>query len=181
VPRPAGLGSLELASTLAPPELQAAIGRYLHTRVGTAAELPVKSLEHAEAELIGTLATWLVRQHDGAGQGAVARVRVAQVAAWIDANLDEAISIGRLCEVAGVGDRALQKSFERWRGMSPMRFVAERRLEAARRLLSSGAPDADVTRVALNLGFLHVGRFAKAYRELFGEAPSETRRRAHGG
>jgi len=55
-----------------------------------------------------------------------------------------------------------------------MRFVAERRLAAARgRLLRAGRRD-DVTSVAVELGFGHVGRFAQLYRQAFGEAPSET-------
>jgi transcriptional regulator GlxA family with amidase domain len=81
--------------------------------------------------------------------------------------------------VAGVGQRALEKVFESRRGMSPLRFVTERRLAAAHRMLIRGAaPDEDVTRVALGLGFGHPGRFAALYRQAYGESPSQSLRRA---
>jgi AraC-like DNA-binding protein len=103
--------------------------------------------------------------------------RLAAVEAWIDAHLEEPITLGRLCEIAGVRERALQKAFELRRGLSPMRFVVERRLAAARRLLESAGPGDGVTGVATRLGF-HLGRFAGLYREVFGEAPSQTLARA---
>jgi AraC-like DNA-binding protein len=66
--------------------------------------------------------------------------------------------------------------------MSPMRFVTERRLAAAQARLATAGAARDVTEVAAELGFSHLGRFAIAYREVFGESPSQTlrrRRRAH--
>jgi len=62
--------------------------------------------------------------------------------------------------------------------MSPMRYVAERRLAAARRLLTCADASDDVTHVAVRLGFGHVGRFAALYRQAFGESPSQSLRRA---
>lgn len=56
-------------------------------------------------------------------------------------------------------------------------FVVERRLVAARRLLESAGADGTVTDVAMCLGF-HFGRFAGQYRDVFGEAPSQTLARA---
>jgi transcriptional regulator GlxA family with amidase domain len=103
---------------------------------------------------------------------------MADLEAWIEANLEAPISIGRLCAVAGVGERALQKSFESRRGMSPMRFVAERRLAEAHRQLTQAHPRDDVTHVAMRLGFHHTGRFAALYRQAFGESPSQSLRRA---
>jgi transcriptional regulator GlxA family with amidase domain len=108
---------------------------------------------------------------------AIAASRLAAIEAWVDAHLEEPITLGRLCEIAGVGERALQKAFESRRGMSPMRFVVERRLAAARRLLEHADPDVTVTDVATRLGF-HLGRFAGLYREVFGETPSQTLARA---
>lgn len=68
--------------------------------------------------------------------------------------------------------------FQSRRGMSPLRFVTERRLAAAQRSLSAATQRDDVTRVALGLGFNHAGRFSALYRQTFGELPSETLKRA---
>jgi AraC-like DNA-binding protein len=45
-------------------------------------------------------------------------------------------------------------------------------------LIRGAAPDEDVTRVALGLGFGHPGRFAALYRQAYGESPSQSLRRA---
>jgi AraC-like DNA-binding protein len=146
------------------------------TAVDSAAADGVPS-PHAEARLVALLADVLLAGSAVEYAPALAASRLAAVEAWIDAHLEEPITIGRLCEVAGVGERALQKAFESRRGLSPMRFVVERRLAAARRLLESASPDDAVTDVAMRLGF-HLGRFAGLYRDVFGEAPSQTLARA---
>ncbi len=155
--------------------LMAAIETYLQA-AGRAAG--PADLDDAEAQLLGVLAG-LLRDESAAVRGTeVAASRIADLEAWIEANLEAPISIGRLCAVAGVGERALQKSFESRRGMSPMRFVAERRLAEAHRQLTQAHPRDDVTHVAMRLGFHHTGRFAALYRQAFGESPSQSLRRA---
>ena len=132
-------------------------------------------LTRAEADLASLVADLQLAQAPPLRPGAVDARRLAQVEAWIDSHLGEAITLGRLCQVAGVGARCLQKGFEARRGMSPMRFVAERRLVEAHRRLSAAEPAPSVKVVALDLGFHHLGRFAESYRQLIGEAPSATR------
>jgi AraC-like DNA-binding protein len=131
----------------------------------------------SEARLVSAVADTLLRESAVARARATPTQRITGLETWIEAHLHEPITIGRLCAVAGVGERSLQKSFVSRRGMSPMRFVTERRLAAARRQLMT-ANGRDVTSVALQLGFCHVGRFAQLYRQAFGEAPSESLRQA---
>lgn len=132
----------------------------------------------AEARLLGAVADLLLRESAVVQARAMPTQRIADLEAWIEAHLYEPLTVGRLCAVAGVGERSLQKSFESRRGMSPMRFVVERRLATAQRLLMDAAGAHDVTSVAVRLGFGHIGRFAQLYRTAFGETPSLTRRRA---
>lgn len=133
---------------------------------------------HAEARLIAAVADLLLAAPAVVRTQEVASARIAKLEEWIEAHLDQPLTLGRLCLAAGVGERALQKAFESRRGMSPMRYVAERRLAAARRLLTEADPNHDVTRIAVSLGFSHTGRFAVLYRQAFGETPSQTLRRA---
>jgi AraC-like DNA-binding protein len=137
-----------------------------------------RASEHAEAGLVAAVADLLLAQSAAVPVQAAATARIAQVEEWIEANLERPITSGQLCQVANVGQRALEKIFESRRGMSPMRFVTERRLAAALRALSRGTPDEDVTRVALGLGFGHMGRFAALYLRVYGESPSQTLARA---
>jgi AraC-like DNA-binding protein len=97
--------------------------------------------------------------------------------AWIDSNLPGPISLESLAGRFGVTGRWLQKCFlARW-GLTPMDYVAARRLELARSCLMSPERPS-VTSAAIRCGFGHLGRFAGLYRETYGESPSETAARA---
>jgi AraC-like DNA-binding protein len=132
---------------------------------------------HGDSRLVSAMADLLLREAAVARAQPVTSARLTRLEDWIETHLDEPITVGRLCKVAGVGERSLQKAFEARRGMSPMRYVTERRLSEARRRLERGTDTDDVTRVAVGLGFHHIGRFARGYREAFGETPSQTRAR----
>jgi AraC-like DNA-binding protein len=132
----------------------------------------------AEMRLTSMLADLLLEGGAAIRGYEVAAARIAKVEGWIEANLEAPISIGQMCAVAGVGERALQKAFALRRGMSPMRFVVERRLAHARGLLEQGRGPENVTQIAIRFGFGHAGRFAIAYGEAFGQSPSQTLRRS---
>jgi AraC family ethanolamine operon transcriptional activator len=75
----------------------------------------------------------------------------------------------------GVTPRFVNRCFDAVYGISAHRYLRARRLaEARRRLMAAGGGSLLVKQVALDLGFWHFGRFAIAYRELFGDTPSET-------
>jgi AraC-like DNA-binding protein len=61
-----------------------------------------------------------------------------------------------------------------------MRFVCERRLAAAHRRISNAESGDSITAIATSLGFTHLGRFSLAFRETFGESPSQTWLRRQG-
>ncbi len=99
---------------------------------------------------------------------------VRRIEEFIEAHWQEPISIDRLAAEAGVSTRAIFRAFERSRGYSPMAFAKAIRLQRAREMLTSGAPGVSVTAAALKSNFASPSRFAKDYREAFGELPSET-------
>ncbi len=74
--------------------------------------------------------------------------------------------------------RALFSAFRQYRDCTPMQFLAERRLQAARQALTSPYPGDTVTSIAYSCGFSHLGRFSDTYRKRFGGTPSETLREA---
>ena len=90
------------------------------------------------------------------------------------ARAHEAISIEDVAKEMGVSVRALQASFQRHLGCSPLQYLLKCRLQLARtRLLSPAATDT-VSTIALDCGFLNLGRFASRYRKAYGEPPSAT-------
>jgi AraC family ethanolamine operon transcriptional activator len=72
----------------------------------------------------------------------------------------------------GVSVRTMHDAVQRYRGMSLHRYLRLRRLWLVRRRLVAGADSVKAS--ALAFGFWHLSDFAHAYREQFGEMPSET-------
>jgi AraC-like DNA-binding protein len=84
-------------------------------------------------------------------------------------------SIADLCKAANVGATKLHVCFNEVYGAPPIAYLQAKRITQARSMiLSSEVASPSVKDVALSLGFTHSGRFAKRYRSLFGELPSET-------
>jgi AraC-like DNA-binding protein len=138
------------------------------------AAAPPGAIASAEQDAAAWLADIIVGR---SGRAAVAECtvqRIERLERWVDANLHEEITLDRLCAVAGTCGRALQKSVMALRGVSPMEWVYARRLAACRSRLLQGPPRLAVSRVALDCGIAHQGRFSAAYREAYGELPSAT-------
>lgn len=86
------------------------------------------------------------------------------------------VSLPDVCECAAVSARSLSRGFSERIGLSTKQYIVATRLAAARRRLRQTGQD--VTEVACAGGFWHLGRFARDYRNMFGEKPSETAGRA---
>jgi AraC-like DNA-binding protein len=87
------------------------------------------------------------------------------------------LTIADLCHMAGVGKSRLHQAFSEIYGISPGTYLYQLRLTSIReKLLSEEAPPRSVKDVAIQHGFLSSGQFARAYRNMFGELPSQTLR-----
>ena len=74
----------------------------------------------------------------------------------------------------GVSPRFVNHCFDAVYGISVQRYLRLRRLAEARQRLMAGGAGLLVKQVALDFGFWHFGRFARAYQAQFGEMPSQT-------
>jgi AraC-like DNA-binding protein len=89
------------------------------------------------------------------------------------------LNLPALCSAIGVPERTLRACSSEFLGVSPTRYHLLRRLNGARSALLSADPEtASVTEIAHKHQFLELGRFAVAYRAVFGEIPSSTLRRS---
>ncbi|MDT3720794.1 helix-turn-helix domain-containing protein [Pseudomonas oryzihabitans] len=93
---------------------------------------------------------------------------------YLESHARENPSLECLEQVAGVSRAKLYASFRRYHGQPPMAYLKRLRLEGVRRLLLARREGANVSRIALDWGFEHLGRFASDYRQTFGETPSQT-------
>jgi AraC-like DNA-binding protein len=121
------------------------------------------------ADCAGITTTTGGRRHDAI---------VARFEDFLAANPDRPLYLTEICAALGVAERTLRASCEEHLGMGPIRFLNLRRMHLAHRALLRADPSGStVTRIVTNHGFWELGRFSVAYRELFGESPSETLRR----
>lgn len=98
---------------------------------------------------------------------------------FMESRLADPISLSDICEVVRISPRTLRYSFEEVLGVSPTRYLLVRRLNQVRQELSACSNHhVMIEEVAVRWGFWHMGRFARFYRQSFGERPSDTRRRA---
>ncbi len=87
------------------------------------------------------------------------------------------IHISELSEVFGVHRRRLHRAFMDVLGIPPITFLRRKRLGDVHAALSEGRPDVMIKAVAIEHGFLELGKFAGEYQKLFGEKPSQTLKR----
>lgn len=88
-----------------------------------------------------------------------------------------AMSVLDLCARLRVSRRTLQASFQSEAGIGPLEYQRNLRLNAVRRRLGQTTAQAlPVGDAAAEMGFFHLSHFARHYRELFGELPSDTLR-----
>jgi AraC-like DNA-binding protein len=138
---------------------------------------PARALEQA---LIHALMSCLAGE--GPKEDAAARRRGGQIVAKLEAMLHATpnlpLHLPEICLALGVSERTLQTHCMAQLGVAPIRYLQLRRLHMARRLLrETESGQGSVTEIATRCGFWELGRFAVAYRRLFGETPSATLRR----
>ena len=100
---------------------------------------------------------------------------VRDAEAFLHAHLDRPLHRDDLCAALGVSRRKLHDAFVSTVGLTPPAYLKTRRLTLVRRALKAAPPERSLVKsIALAHGFWHLGYFAKDYRALFGELPSET-------
>jgi AraC-like DNA-binding protein len=88
------------------------------------------------------------------------------------------LQVTDLCRAAGVSERTLQNAFMEVMGLTPVAYLIRVRLHRVRQaLLAATQGSTTVSIEALNWGFWHFGEFSRAYKNCFGELPSDTLKR----
>ena len=90
---------------------------------------------------------------------------------YIERHITEIENVEALCKALHVSRAWLYREFDQALGISPKRYINQRRLQIARHLLQLGE---DATKVAFRCGFRDYTAFYRAYRTYFGAAPKQT-------
>lgn len=130
--------------------------------------------------LAQSMAAHLLRQH-GHHPAARARApaqapagRLQRLCDYIEAHLEERLSLDDLAAAAGLHPVYLARLFRRSFGVPPHQYIQQRRVERAKRLLLS--TDQPLTEIALACGFASPSHFSTSFRRLVGCSPSAFRK-----
>ena len=116
------------------------------------------------------------RREDNAARQGHQRI-MRRFSTVLEENPDRALHLPELCALIGVTERTLRRCCHEQLGVGPKRYLLLRRMHLARRALRDADTAAvTVTSIAARFGFWDFGRFASAYKSLFGESPSLTLR-----
>ena len=99
--------------------------------------------------------------------------RLRHVIDYVDAHLDQDLTLAELAAVAGFSPSHFKALFRQATGTPVHRFVLERRVERARLRLLEGRHS--ITEIALDCGFAHPSHMARWMRRLLGLSPSQIR------
>lgn len=102
--------------------------------------------------------------------------RLARVIEFVEARLDDEISLGDMAAVAGLSPFHFSRVFKLATGETPYQFIGSRRLERARDLLAMS--DVPLAELALNCGFSSQSHFTAAFTQAVGLSPGRYRKRA---
>ena len=103
---------------------------------------------------------------------------VADSLDWALRHLAHPITVAQLAEVARMSSRSYMRHFQRTTGTSPLRWLVNQRLAAARALLETG--DAPIEQVGAAVGFADPATFRHHFTRAIGTAPSAYRRTFRG-
>ena len=133
-------------------------------------KLPVRA---ADGTVVGVAGIRRLHDHAGAAPGEYARLTPA--VEHVLERFADPVSVDELAGLVGLSVSQFQREFRRLFGMAPRDYVAEVRIQAARRALETTA--APLSQVALECGFYDQSYFVKRFKAATGMRPLEYRRR----
>jgi AraC-like DNA-binding protein len=162
--------SISVAPRRRLPLLVSRLARQQATLSGSAADFWKRSIVDA---LTATILHSLPPDTRGPLPSAMQLVR--NVENYLDAAGLRPVHVSEICAHFSVSRRSLHRAFYDVLGLGPLTFLRHKRLCAVHSALRDSDPAATtVAEVAMQKGFLELGRFSHYYHSLFGEYPSET-------
>ncbi|NES66230.1 MAG: helix-turn-helix transcriptional regulator, partial [Okeania sp. SIO2D1] len=100
---------------------------------------------------------------------------IAQAETQMLAHLEKPLTLKQLAQNLESSSCALSFGFQDLFGLSPMRYLKVRRLNAVRQRLKASEPEnCTIFFLASEFGFYSPSHFTRDYKTMFGELPSET-------
>jgi AraC family transcriptional regulator len=128
------------------------------------------------------IAIHVLRQYSTAEMRTLPRVSplstfmMTKIDAFINEHLDKEISLEDLAQIAGYSPFHFSRCFKAKTSETPYRYVVAQRINAAKKILSSGK--SSVLETAWQVGFQNPSYFAKVFQKITGVRPSHFKRRS---
>ncbi|MEP6900789.1 MAG: AraC family transcriptional regulator [Actinomycetota bacterium] len=119
--------------------------------------------------LIQTLTLHLLKNYSNAGSfqenlgGGLSGYKLRRVQDFINANLEEDLSLAEIAEIADLSQFHFARAFRKSTGQTPQHYLMERRIELAKELLSKD--DLPIVEISLRTGFKNQSHFTTLFRK----------------
>jgi AraC-like DNA-binding protein len=110
---------------------------------------------------------------DGRRLNPLSKWRLKRVYEFVDANIEERISLTTLAQVAGVSRMYFAAQFREATGLRPHDYVIRRRISLAKELLAGS--DRSIVDTALSVGFQTQAHFTTVFKRVEGSTPHRWR------
>lgn len=133
-------------------------------------------LQHYNRVVTGKLMTML-KHNVSLETPTLQSVSFERLVQYIEDNIKNDITAEELAKRSHLSLRSLYLLFEKNANTTPKNYIRQKKLEHIYSTFTNPAVQvANVTAVALDYGFTHLGRFSELYKARFGSLPSETLR-----
>lgn len=125
--------------------------------------------------LIQTLTLHLLKNYTNAGvvkentHGGLSGYKLKRVQEFIDAKMDEDLSLSELAEVADLSQFHFARAFRKSTGQTPQQYLMQQRIERAKQLLSK--EDLPIVEISLRTGFKNQSHFTTLFRKFTKHTP----------
>lgn len=125
--------------------------------------------------LVQTLTLHLLKNYSNAASirentsGGLSGYRLRRVREFIDANLEEDLSLAELAEVADLSQFHFARAFRKSTGQTPQQYLMQQRIERAKQLLSKN--DLPIVEISLRTGFKNQSHFTTLFRKFTNHTP----------
>ena len=95
--------------------------------------------------------------------------KLIKAVAFLEARIEEEFDLDACADHLGVSRRQIERLFNRYLGVTPVRYMNDLRLQHGRALLAE--TDMSVTEVAVACGYASSSHFSKSFRKKYGVSP----------
>lgn len=114
----------------------------------------------------------------GLARGGLTPASLRRVHDYVDRHLDRTISLAELARLTGLSVFHFARSFKQSQGITPHRYVMQRRIQHAQRMLAT--TDLPLCEIACAAGFADQSHLARHFRQQIGVPPGYFRRSMRG-